>query len=151
MLGFLEDPWKLAAQLLYGSGLRVMECLRLRVKDIDFGHGTIAIHDAKGGKHRLVPLPKALEPRLQSHLAANREKHRLDLIAGVDLSGEDREVASILVDLGRRSMRGAAFSRPRCLSGSGRRQPDIPCAREVYQALVGCLQCAVALLRSLSI
>ena len=59
------------------------QCLRLRVKDIDFGHGTIAIHDAKGGKHRLVPLPKALEPRLQSHLAANREKHRLDLIAGV--------------------------------------------------------------------
>ena len=83
VLEFLEDPWKLAAQLLYGSGLRVMECLRLRVKDIDFGHGTIAIHDAKGGKHRLVPLPKALEPRLQSHLATLREKHRQDLIAGV--------------------------------------------------------------------
>ena len=83
VLGFLEDPWKLAAQLLYGSGLRVMECLRLRVKDIDFGHGTITIHDAKGGKHRLVPLPKTLEPRLQSHLATLREKHRQDLIAGV--------------------------------------------------------------------
>jgi len=83
VLGFLEDPWKLAAQLLYGSGLRVMEALRLRVKDIDFGHGAIAIHDAKGGKHRLVPLPKTLEPRLQSHLATLREKHRQDLIAGV--------------------------------------------------------------------
>jgi integrase len=110
VLGFLDDPWKLAAQLLYGSGLRVMEpsrlaggemdaaerspkgegavrrppnqCLRLRVKDIDFGHGTIAIHDAKGGKHRLVPLPKALEPRLQAHLATLRNKHRQDLIAG---------------------------------------------------------------------
>jgi site-specific recombinase XerD len=60
-----------------------MEALRLRVKDIDFGHGTIAIHDAKGGKHRLVPLPKTLEPRLQSHLATLRDKHRQDLIAGV--------------------------------------------------------------------
>lgn len=83
VLGFLDAPWKLAAQLLYGSGLRIMEALRLRVKDIDFGHGTITIHDAKGGKHRLVPLPKALESRLQAHLATNREKHRLDLITGV--------------------------------------------------------------------
>ena len=51
----LEDPWKLANQLMYGSGLRIMESLRLRVKDIDFGQGTITIHDGKNNKHRIVP------------------------------------------------------------------------------------------------
>jgi len=45
VLAHLEDPWKLAAQLMYGSGLRVIECMRLRVKDIDFDQGTITVHD----------------------------------------------------------------------------------------------------------
>ncbi|MFN5579156.1 MAG: integron integrase, partial [Akkermansiaceae bacterium] len=82
LIAHLENPWKLAAQLMYGSGLRVMETLRLRVKDIDFGQGTITIHDGKGGRHRVVPLPKALENRLTEHLAANREKHLQDLVVG---------------------------------------------------------------------
>jgi len=82
VLAHLEDPWKLAAQLMYGSGLRVMETLRLRVKDFDFGQGTITIHDGKGGKHRVVTLPKAIEPRLQEHLAKAREKHLQDLAVG---------------------------------------------------------------------
>ena len=69
VLAHLENPWKLAAQLMYGSGLRLMEALRLRVKDIDFGQGTIIVNDGKGGKHRVVPLPRALEARLQEHLA----------------------------------------------------------------------------------
>jgi len=67
---------------MYGSGLRVIECMRLRVKDLDFDQGTITIHDGKGGKHRVVPLPKALESRLQEHLQETREKHRQDLAAG---------------------------------------------------------------------
>ena len=78
----LAQPWKLAAQLMYGSGLRVIECMRLRVKDLDFDQGTITIHDGKGGKHRVVPLPKALESRLREHLQETREKHRQDLAAG---------------------------------------------------------------------
>lgn len=78
----LEDSWKLAALLMYGSGLRVMETLRLRVKDLDFGQGTITIHDGKGGRHRIVPLPKALENRLADHLAKGREKHLQDLAVG---------------------------------------------------------------------
>jgi len=78
----LEDPWKLAAQIMYGSGLRVMETLRLRVKDFDFGQGTITVHDGKGGKHRVVTLPKAIEQRLQQHLAKAREKHLQDLAVG---------------------------------------------------------------------
>lgn len=78
----LEDPWRLAAQLMYGSGLRVMETLRLRVKDLDFGQGTITIHDGKGGKHRIVPLPKVLENHLRDHLARAHEKHLQDLACG---------------------------------------------------------------------
>ncbi len=79
----LEDPWKLIAQVMYGSGLRLMEAMRLRVKDIDFGQGTIAIHDGKGGKHRMVPLPRALEHRLQDYLAKVRHEHLQQLAAGV--------------------------------------------------------------------
>ncbi len=78
----LEDPWKLIAQVMYGSGLRLMVAMRLRVKDLDFGQGTIAIHDGKGGKHRVVTLPNALEPRLTRHLARLRENHLQGLAAG---------------------------------------------------------------------
>jgi integron integrase len=82
LIARLENPWKLAAQLMYGSGLRVMETLRLRVKDLDFGQGTITIHDGKGGRHRIVPLPKSLEQRLNDHLAAAHTKHLQDLAVG---------------------------------------------------------------------
>jgi integron integrase len=78
----LEDPWKLIAQVMYGSGLRLMEAMRLRVKDLDFGQGTITIHDGKGGKHRVVTLPKAIEQRFQEHLSKAREKHLQDVAVG---------------------------------------------------------------------
>jgi integron integrase len=74
--------WKLAAQLMYGSGLRLMECMKLRVKDVDFGQGTITVHDGKGGKHRVVPLPQAIEEALRDYLGEQRELHRTDLAAG---------------------------------------------------------------------
>jgi len=82
VLARLEDPWKLIAQVMYGSGLRLMEAMRLRVKDLDFGQGTISIHDGKGGRHRVVTLPRALEQRLQQHLDRLREKHLQDLVVG---------------------------------------------------------------------
>ena len=82
VLALLENPWKLADQLMYGSGLRLMEALRLRVKDIDFGQGAIIVNDGKGAKHRVVPLPRALETRLKEHLAREREKHANDLAGG---------------------------------------------------------------------
>jgi integron integrase len=78
----LQDPWKLIAQIMYGCGLRLMEAMKLRVKDLDFGQGTITIHDGKGGKHRIVTLPQSLEKRLRAHLEHQREKHRQDLIVG---------------------------------------------------------------------
>jgi integron integrase len=83
ILAHLDDPWKLAAQLMYGSGLRLMETLCLRVKDLDFDQGTIAIHDGKGNKHRVVPLPCALEEHLKIYLATAREKHLQDLAIGL--------------------------------------------------------------------
>ena len=82
VLDCLQDPWKLAAQLMYGSGMRVMEAMRLRVQDIDFAQGRITVVNGKGGKHRVVPLPKALEGHLAQHLADAREMHQRDLAAG---------------------------------------------------------------------
>jgi integron integrase len=67
---------------MYGSGLRVIECMRLRVKDLDFDQGTITIHDGKGGGHRVVPLPVALETRLRRHLETAQGQHLRDLAAG---------------------------------------------------------------------
>ena len=79
----LEDPWKLLCELMYGSGLRQSEALKLRVKDLDFGQATIQIHDAKGGKHRVVTLPRALEGRLQQHLDSIHARHRQDRAIGL--------------------------------------------------------------------
>jgi integron integrase len=78
----LEDPWKLIAQIMYGSGLRLMEAMQLRVKNLDFGQSNIIVHHGKGDKSRVVPLPKALEKRLTLHLAHLREKHLQDLAVG---------------------------------------------------------------------
>ncbi len=79
----LDDPWKLICEVSYGAGLRQAETLRLRVKDVDFGQGTIIIHDGKGGKHRVAPLPRALEGRLRLHLDAMRKRHEKDCADGL--------------------------------------------------------------------
>jgi integron integrase len=67
---------------LYGSGLRLMECLRLRVKDLDFGHRAILVRQGKGGKDRVVTLPDELIQPLQRHLEAVRNTHAKDLQDG---------------------------------------------------------------------
>jgi len=69
--------------LLYGAGLRVSECLRLRVKDIDFSFHQIAIRDGKGGKDRVTMLPALVEDSLREHLEQVRQVHRRDLADGV--------------------------------------------------------------------
>jgi integrase len=55
----------LMASLLYGTGLRLMECVQLRVQDVDFGYRQITVHNGKGAKDRFVPLPEALIPALK--------------------------------------------------------------------------------------
>ncbi len=69
--------------ILYGSGLRLMESVRLRVKDIDFEHGALFIRNAKGGKDRIVTLPSELNVPLERHLASRRTMFERDLLDGV--------------------------------------------------------------------
>lgn len=72
----------LVGSLLYGTGMRIMECLRLRVKDIDFKRREILIRDGKGFKDRVTMLPLALSTPLQHHLAKVRDLHEGDLARG---------------------------------------------------------------------
>jgi integrase len=78
LLDALEPPFLLMATLLYGSGLRLMDCLRLRIKDLDFGYQQIVVRDGKGNKDRVTVLPvSAIEP-LRLHLQTVRTLHRQD-------------------------------------------------------------------------
>ncbi|MEB3350140.1 MAG: integron integrase [Cyanobacteriota bacterium] len=78
----LEGDPALVVGLLYGSGLRLMEALRLRVKDLDLPRREITVRDGKGGKDRLTVLPQSLVPALQEHLLGVCSLHRSDLAAG---------------------------------------------------------------------
>ena len=82
VLSRLEGGRGLIARLLYGTGLRIMECLRLRVKDVNFERGEILVRDGKGAKDRVTMLPASLAPTLREHLERVRELHRQDLVAG---------------------------------------------------------------------
>lgn len=83
VLSHLNGVNWLMANLLYGVGLRLKECLRLRVKDLDFGYKQIIVRDGKGGKDRFTILPEKLVEPLQSHLAAVKRLHDEDLQAGL--------------------------------------------------------------------
>ncbi|MFN6961462.1 MAG: integron integrase, partial [Rhodocyclaceae bacterium] len=78
----MEGVYGLMARLLYGTGMRLMECVRLRVKDIDFGRNEIVIRDGKGAKDRVTMLPAALAGRLQEHLQRRRVIYEDDLRDG---------------------------------------------------------------------
>ncbi len=73
---------KLMAKILYGSGLRLMECLRLRVKDMDFGNHQIVIREGKGEKDRFTILPDSITEELQAHLIVVKALHEKDLKEG---------------------------------------------------------------------
>jgi integron integrase len=75
------DKW-LMASLMYGAGLRLMECLRLRVQDIDFARNEILIRDGKGAKDRITMLPQSLKTPLQDHLKKVKALHERDLADG---------------------------------------------------------------------
>jgi integron integrase len=82
VLAHVRPPYRLMADLLYGSGLRLLECLRLRVKDVDFGYSRIIIRDGKGEKDRVTMLPGRLRRPLQEHLAHAKAVHERDLQLG---------------------------------------------------------------------
>lgn len=73
LLGGLTGTRKLMASLLYGTGMRLMEVVRLRVNDVDFGYGQIVVRNAKGAKDRVVPLPNTLVETLRAHLGRVRD------------------------------------------------------------------------------
>jgi integrase len=78
----LAEPYRLMAQLLYGSGLRLMECVRLRVKDLDFSHHEVSVRDGKGEKDRVTMLPERLTAPLQLQLQIVKRWHDSDLERG---------------------------------------------------------------------
>lgn len=82
LLSELQGPYWLIGSLLYGSGLRLMECLRLRVKDIDFEQRRIVVRSGKGGKDRVTVLPNAAVAPLELHLQRRREQHAQRLARG---------------------------------------------------------------------
>lgn len=78
----LDGAFALMAGLLYGAGLRLMECMRLRIKDLDFDRGQITVRDAKWGKDRVTVLPDRCREPLRAHLARVRARHEEDLRRG---------------------------------------------------------------------
>jgi integron integrase len=73
---------RLMAELMYGSGLRLLEACRLRVKDLDFARGQIVVREGKGDKDRVVPLPRRLVAGLRAQIERVEEIHRADVKAG---------------------------------------------------------------------
>jgi integron integrase len=82
VLNSMSGTHLLMAKLLYGCGLRLMECIRLRVQDIDFEQGRVFVRGGKGGKDRTVVLPEALRQVLSAHVGRVLELHRQDLREG---------------------------------------------------------------------
>ena len=88
LLSFIRGENKMMAKLLYGSGLRVSECLNLRIKDVDFERSEILVRDSKGNKDRLTMLPQSIIGPLEEHLIGIRVLHTQDQknnVAGVYL------------------------------------------------------------------
>ena len=82
VLGHLQgDKWPMAS-LMYGAGLRLMECLRLRVQDLDFARNEILVRDGKGEKDRITMLPESLKKPIQEHLRTIKTIHERDLADG---------------------------------------------------------------------
>jgi site-specific recombinase XerD len=76
VLDCLEGVPRLTAALLYGSGLRLLECARLRIKDLDLERGEVKVRDGKGGRDRVTPLPRRLEGDLRAHLDGVKRQHQ---------------------------------------------------------------------------
>ena len=82
VLDALESPYRLMALLMYGGGLRLMECVRLRVKDVDLDRRMVTVREGKGAKDRVTVLPQRAVGLLRDHLAAVRTQHEADLAGG---------------------------------------------------------------------
>ncbi len=82
LLEQLDGVPLLMAQMLYGSGLRLLECARLRAKDLCFERGEVLVRSGKGGKDRVAPFPRTLERQMRMHLVKVKRQHDMDLSRG---------------------------------------------------------------------
>jgi len=82
LIGALDGAMRLIGQLLYGGGLRLLECLRLRVKDVDFARWQITVRGGKGDKDRITMLPVLVAEPLREHLVEVRQSFEAELAAG---------------------------------------------------------------------
>lgn len=82
VLAQLKGPVWLMASLLYGAGLRLLECAELRVKDLSVDRGELTVRETKGGRDRVTMLPGALRGPLEAHLSTVKAQHETDLAAG---------------------------------------------------------------------
>lgn len=82
LLSRLRGPVRLMASLMCGAGLRLLECVELRVKDLNFDRGELTIRDGKGGKDRVTMLPASIQGPLAEHLNRVKAQHDADLMAG---------------------------------------------------------------------
>jgi len=103
VIGCMKHPRSLVVKLLYGCGLRLFECVKLRVQDFNFDLGILTIHDGKGKKDRTVPIPETLVDELKKHLNAVIRLHQNDVEAGyngVFLEGRlDKKYKNAAVEL----------------------------------------------------
>ena len=103
----LKYPYDLAVKLLYGCGLRLFECLNLRIQSFNFDFSILTVHDGKGKKDRTVPLPQIITPELKAHLEKVKAQHDKDLDEGY--------AGAFMFD----SIEKSIKTLPRNLSGSG--------------------------------
>ena len=82
LIGSMHGTHQLMAKLMYGCGLRVIECVRLRVKDVDFAMNQIVVRDGKGKKDRITVLPDGVKSLLEEHLVYVKRLHQSDLAKG---------------------------------------------------------------------
>src|SRR5262249_49847832 len=82
VLAQMEGVPRLVARLQYGTGMRLGECLSLRVQDLDFERAEVLVRHGKGGDDRRTVLPRAIQPELQAHLARRKKRHAGDVGLG---------------------------------------------------------------------
>jgi integron integrase len=82
VLSGVTGVMSLLVRLMYGTGMRVTECIRLRILDVDFAYKQITVRASKGRRDRVVPLPQSLAPQLRAQIARVKEQHEKDLLNG---------------------------------------------------------------------
>jgi integron integrase len=77
-----EEPFTLMIQLMYGTGMRLMECVRLRIMEVDLNYSQIIVRDGKGAKDRVVPLPERCKAMVETQIQKTLSLHREDVLHG---------------------------------------------------------------------